>query len=883
MTTKHTKTQKILAGILLGVNWIQGFAPIAYGETVNSVKKNKGQVDNFTAAYCQILQFTDNVVFGIAEGADVEKNQVEEKVAYSGATAVQNVKDGGTALACNFTDAAVQNVSGGGYAEDTTLNGGKQNVDDGGTTSNTVINNGGEQNVLSGGSSLKNIINSGGKQTINFRGYVLDTTIKQGGVQHVLSGGTAINNIVEKDGTQTVEVGGTVEGGTVLNGGQTTVGNEGKAVEVHVALGGTQVVNSGGRTLQTKISNGGYQLVEFGGSSDATQISMGGIQKVEGVDEHATILAGGEQNIEQGAKADYTSVFGLQNVNNGGSVQNAIIYVGGSQVIKSGGVATTVNISGGEQTVQNQGRTSHTSVIGGKEIVESGGIANETTLRGGTLLVKDGGTALTTMIYGGNAFFAKGMTASDTKILGGKLTFDEGVTLRDRTRLDTGVISLGADLIKDTAGKQYTISDLWVSQKGGTIILGTGNRTSGYSPIGRTLTIDKITGSANFVVNTDIANNQSDLVVIKQAIDSMTNTLEINFDPSIDFGKAPVGSVKVMQAPASVGLTGKEREIGAYAYKPNLTYENGYWRLNNLDILAPSKKSAQLGAIGALTLAQWREEDGTIARRLYNLKQNTQALGLWAQLDKADLALNQAYVKGNAYTIGYDIQGANSWTYGLAFSYGKGNTGDEYSTGDYKNYSVGVYGAWVGTDNQFMDIIARAGNLQHSFDTSGDVNPYGSVEDYEQEALSLTAKYGHHYSLTSDSYLEPYGKLGFAQIGGADYSATSGITVKQARGKSFYGQLGVSYGKHLNNKGLLYVDLAVNHELSGRADAYMSSNGLSPILVKNSAKGTWVDFNIGYQYNLGDKVSLNANIGKMGLGGDVKSHWKYSIGFTCKF
>lgn len=799
----------------------------------------------------------------------------------SGEDCLQGIHAGGLAIGNSFVSGAAQVVA--GKAIDTVLNGGKQTVQAGGDTDenvinaggqqdiqsgglaeNNTVNSGGTQNIENGGTAVNNIINNGGTQNIENGGLGINNTIKDGGSQHIFSGGTAENNNIEAGGKETVDAGGVTIGGSVVDNGQQEIGDGGNSLAANVANGGTQIVNSGGNSADANIENGGSQVVNVGGSVQDSNIGQGGSQ---------TVL---------------------------GESHNSNVFIGGSQVIGKGGVADGTNLEGGQQTIEDGGLAKNAILKGGVEIIEQGGSSQDAVVRGGTQDIKAYGTATGTEVsFGGSVLIENGAIGKDCRVEGGNITLNAGGKLIGTTRLNGGQVVLGKDITQDATEKvsnnllknkvvkagtgQYSIDDLSITEARGSIILGTGSTNADFSAVGRTLTINNLEGSGDFVVNADLDNNKSDKIIVNKATNSDDNTLQVNFDPSADLGKDIDGNTVVMQAPSNVGLTGKEGQIGAYTYNPDLYYKDGNWYLKGLKVLRASETGSDISTAAGIALARWRDGDNNIDRRLYNIRQNSQASGLWAQVDRNDITLNQVNNKGNNYSVGYDVKPGGPWSYGAVFSYGKGDSTYAIGTGDYKDYSLGVYGTWQGQRGHFADVILRGGRLNNTFELSPNINKYRYNGDYSQNAISLSAKFGYHLNLTKDSYLEPYGKLGYGHVTGSNYGTTDGINVNQESGNSLYGKLGVSYGKHFGDKGLVYADLAVAHEFAGGIDTRMESNGLAPITVNSEVKGTWMDINVGYRHNINKKMSWYGNVGRLGMGGDVAAHWNYSMGLTYHF
>ena len=99
--------------------------------------------------------------------------------------------------------------------------------------------------------------------------------------------------------------------------------------------------------------------------------------------------------------ANNFSIYGNQQVMNGGVANNSNVFSGGQQNISSGGTAHNTNIQA--SAVQYvYGVANSTNIASqGSSTVNRGGVVNETTINGGTLSVLSGGKALGTILQSG--------------------------------------------------------------------------------------------------------------------------------------------------------------------------------------------------------------------------------------------------------------------------------------------------------------------------------------------------------------------------------------------------------------------------------------------------------------------------------------------------
>ena len=336
------------------------------------------------------------------------------------------VSAGKTVTGATITSGNSQIIYSAGVADSTTIYGGLQVVSSGGVATNTTMYQDGWQFVSSGGVASNTTINPGG-QRVSAGGVANTTIINSGGAQHLQSGGVANATTINSRGWQNVEGGGLANGTTINSLGWLNVASGGVASNTTINSVGNLVVSSGGVANETTIHSGGSQNVYSGGVVSDTTIHDGGLQfvysggKTYNVRQHSggkmfVIVSGGDAETYVDGTNASGEPFSLQS----GRASNFILYSGGSQHVKSGGVASATTIHGGAQYV-SAGVASATTIHGGAQYVSAGGKASATTIHGGTQYVSAGGTALETTIHGGTQDVSAGGVASNTTINEGGL------------------------------------------------------------------------------------------------------------------------------------------------------------------------------------------------------------------------------------------------------------------------------------------------------------------------------------------------------------------------------------------------------------------------------------------------------------------------------
>ena len=362
------------------------------------------------------------------------------------------VSAGKTVTGATITSGNSQIIYSAGVADSTTIYGGLQVVSPGGVATNTTMSRDGWQFVSSGGVASNTTINPGG-QRVSAGGVANTTIINSGGAQHLQSGGVANATTINSRGWQHVEGGGLANGTTINSLGWLNVASGGVASNTTINSDGHLGVSSGGVANETTIHSGGSQNVYVGGVVSDTTIHDGGLQfvhfggKTYNVRQHSggkmfVIVSGGDaETYVEGTNAS-GEAFSLQN----GKASNFILYSGGSQHVKSGGVASATTIHGGAQYVSAGGTAFVTTIHGGTQYVSAGGVASATTIHGGVQYVSAGGVASATTIYGGTQYVSAGGTALETTIHGGEQYVSAGGVASNTTINEGGLqnVSSGA-------------------------------------------------------------------------------------------------------------------------------------------------------------------------------------------------------------------------------------------------------------------------------------------------------------------------------------------------------------------------------------------------------------------------------------------------------
>ncbi len=827
--------------------------------------------------------------------------QILDKLFFSTAYAyTREVTSGMSVNAETLTNTDYQEIYSGGTAISTTItNSGRQAIYSGGTATSTMINSAGQ--FLSGGTAISTSLESGSYQFVGSSSTASSTVIHSGAIQAV-SSGLATSTSILNGGVQEIYSFGSATSTTIGNGGTQIVDSEGSTTLTIINNGGTQEINTGGNGNITTINSGGIQNVNDGGKATATLINNGGIQNVQssGTATSTTINSGGLQKIS-GGLAVSTDILngGTQSIIGFGSATSTTIQSGGVQAVNADGSAssTTINNSG-KQYVNYYGRATSTTInSGGAQDVNWAGNAASTTINsGGTQIINSGGTASQSIInQGGVQIVTQFGNVTSTTINNGGIQY-----LENNAEADSNIVGSGGTVALRSEGNAW-LYDMQIN--GGTIRLAT------TGTIGNNITLSNPQGSANFVINTDLANNQSDHITIEGG--STTNTVKVNYDPNFGQGSTISGSARFATVTdEATTFTGVATDSGAYRYTPILSSvlvssgDNGAedfsiqsvredhveWYITGLSSGGASETMYTAHDAVANTLTLWRDENNHLIRRMGDLRTGSGQTGDWARIYSGEQESNSSNgrhttQKYTALQGGHDtkhVSDSGTRFTGYAIGYLNADATMERGTGDASSISLGAYSSWFGNKGHFLDLILKQGRLRNSF-TSYLENADNTWVDasYNNWGTSLSAEYGLRKPLHNQWYLEPQAEITFNRITSADFTASDGTSVSQGGLNSVIGRLGVIVGKTVKQNSF-YLQASLLREFNAHSDVTMSSGGLTPVTMREDLKETYMEFALGITTAFNDKTSGYFEASKT-TGDKVRTPWLLNAGFRRSF
>ena len=449
-------------------------------------------------------------------------------------------------------------------------------VGDGGQTNHITVTNNGELFLEPGGSAYDTQITADGVLQVN--GYAENTYVDSGGQVYVNAG----NN-----GAEDPE-----QGGQIVN---TTIGAGGRVVNRY-GIDTNTVIGAGGEldtgwnypyeTRNTAISrnaviqNGGIQQVSNGGTSEGSKVNDGGTLIVTGT-WHYNVVTDTQPSAWYRGTADDTAVYGTMQ-NRGGLDKNTTVQSSGQYALGGYGLSQQLTVAQGGSAQINDGALDSFWLYGLMDV------SNQATL-----------------------------TGTGTVGSSGELVLNEGAKTSGLSLALDGVLSLQNG--SDAGPHHYQIAGL--EMDGGTVL---------FDPTSfATLSMETLSGSGNFWMNTNIAAQQGDMISVSG---------EANGDFGIwinDTGESPADpqSLQVVQTgggDAQFTLLNPNQQVDIGTWEYGLTPDGqGNWSLTPQATPTPSTEAVL--AMVNVTPTIFQAEASALQTRLDITRSSPHQGELWVQ------------------------------------------------------------------------------------------------------------------------------------------------------------------------------------------------------------------------------------------------------------
>ncbi|WP_177409268.1 autotransporter outer membrane beta-barrel domain-containing protein [Pseudomonas sp. Irchel s3h9] len=504
--------------------------------------------------------------------------------------------------------------------------------------------------------------------------------------------------------------------------------------------------------------------------------------------------------------------------------------------------------------------------------------SNDYAIKGGVLagvdVTADGSTIEGNILMGSRSVETSGkkiermtLAATNGSRLKGDVSIDHDHTLDSSINLENGSTWQGAaqwlDKLGVNSGSAWTMTG---DSSLGALSLNDGRVNFDHANgLFKTLTVGNLSGNGSFLLNTDLATLQGDLLKVEGQVDG-EHTLVV-----ADSGhQAQGGALMLVDTNGGAGkfdLYGGKVDVGAFRY--GLEQRGDDWYLAGTaqdagggegpvgdtaggagDIVAPiepiisnpqpenlskganaaiAQQAAATGLIGA--------QMNALTKRLGELRMGNDEGGLWTRgfgkEQRIDTGSSRAFEQQvNGFEIGADkaIPFYNGKLY-LGGMAGQGEARQNFgegSKGHIDSAMLGTYATYIDQNGVYVDSVLKYTHLDNKVDITSNM---GQKVDgkYKNHAIAASVEVGKQIDLGQGWFVEPQLEVQAFRVGSGDYTASNGLKVEQDAVTSVQSRVGSLFGRNMKlNNGMTVQPYAKASWITEHAgDSHVSVNDVS--------------------------------------------------------
>ena len=417
----------------------------------------------------------------------------------------------------------------------------------------------------------------------------------------------------------------------------------------------------------------------------------------------------------------------------------------------------------------------------------------------------------------------------------------------------------------------------------------------------------QLSGSNEFRVTTDLANNKSDrfnFAKLASGSSMEEQYITVGYDKAFDGSSADsisgsnvvVLSVADLNGQTLGNFVGKESimddPLSRFSATPTVVVDDTEVRISKIDLnkdIGPSDTMIISNDASLALRNVWRIEGNNVMKRMGELRSGTEAGkgGVWARYYRGELSADSNY--DSSFSQDYtgfqggidkvqDYKGGKLYT-GIAVNRIDSNAGYTAGSGDLSSTGVGLYGSWLGSKGHYLDVIARGSKLTNDFKLV-DLSGNAAKADYDTWAYGISAEYGYRQDLNAGWFVEPQAELSLGHISRVDYTTSNGVSIRQDGVNSAIVRLGFLGGKEFSIGGRpsnAYVKASLLHDFGGNGGSTGYYGIKSLAMQTGDLTGSW--YEIGLGANLG--IAKNSNLyfdALKTLNSTVRTDWQFNAG-----
>ena len=422
----------------------------------------------------------------------------------------------------------------------------------------------------------------------------------------------------------------------------------------------------------------------------------------------------------------------------------------------------------------------------------------------------------------------------------------------------------------------------------------------------------QLSGSNEFRVTTDLANNKSDrfnFAKLASGSSMEEQYITVGYDKAFDGSSADsisgsnvvVLSVADLNGQTLGNFVGKESimddPLSRFSATPTVVVDDTEVRISKIDLnkdIGPSDTMIISNDASLALRNVWRIEGNNVMKRMGELRSGTEAGkgGVWARYYRGELSADSNY--DSSFSQDYtgfqggidkvqDYKGGKLYT-GIVVNRIDSNAGYTVGSGDLSSTGVGLYGSWLGSKGHYLDVIARGSKLTNDFKLV-DLSGNAAKADYDTWAYGISAEYGYRQDLNAGWFVEPQAELSLGHISRVDYTTSNGVSIRQDGVNSAIVRLGFLGGKEFSIGGRpsnAYVKASLLHDFGGNGGSTGYYGIKSLAMQTGDLTGSW--YEIGLGANLG--ITKNSNLyfdALKTLNSTVRTDWQFNAGLRFTF
>nr|WP_314583732.1 autotransporter outer membrane beta-barrel domain-containing protein [uncultured Pseudomonas sp.] len=420
-----------------------------------------------------------------------------------------------------------------------------------------------------------------------------------------------------------------------------------------------------------------------------------------------------------------------------------------------------------------------------------------------------------------------------------------------------------------------------LAMNAGTVKLGAGEGTF------ETLNVSTLSGSGRFIMDTDLATHQSDLVNVsgQAAGDYDLQIKNTGVDPVKGEDEQRVVHTGAGST-AQFSVVGGQVDFGTFAYE--LEQRDSEWYLVQKfdDDGDPEVTPGTRSVIGLFSAAPtvWYGELSSLRSRMGELRYGEAQGGAWTRA--YGNKYNMSAAGGTAYqqnqhgvSFGADAPlpvADGQWLVGVLAGYSRSDLDIAAGTsGHVDSYYLGAYTTWLSDSGYYVDAVVKANRFKNTSDVRMS-DGEKSEGDYNTSGIGASVEAGKHIKLQDDWFVEPFAQVSTLWVKGEDYSLDNGMDASSNKADSFLGKLGTTVGRNfpLDKGGYVqpYVKVAVAHEFAKSNRVKVNDNTFS-----NDLSGSRGELGAGIAAQLTDVLQLHADV-DYSNGQNIEQPWGVNVG-----